>query len=242
VSCLAIGSGRPRITSARAPSLQAEKGHETPRNGAVAIELQFWIELRAAALETPTENVHARSRILSDGSTERMIAPSVEIRKATPADLKTALAVLEDAAVWASSTGHRAWDVGVFAWPRGRGVVRIRQWIDDGTLYLISADGIAAGAFALWDRDDMFWPNAADDGLYLHQFAVCRHARGVGRQAIRWMTDECRRRDRQFLRLDCMAENEGIRRYYEAEGFVLTDETIGYGIPLSLYEMRIADT
>jgi hypothetical protein len=36
-----------------------------------------------------------------------------------------------------------------------------------------------------------------------------------------------------------MAENEGIRRYYEREGFVHCEETTGYGIPLSLYEMPV---
>jgi GNAT superfamily N-acetyltransferase len=168
-----------------------------------------------------------------------MIVQGVDIRKATMADLTTALAVLDDAASWAASTGRRAWDVGVFAWPDGRGVARIRQWIDDGTLYVIWVDDTAVGTFSLWDRDDMFWPGAADDSLYLHQFGVRRHAGGIGHQAIRWMIEECRRRDRLYLRLDCISENEGIRRYYEAEGFVHSAETMGYGIPLSLYEMRI---
>jgi RimJ/RimL family protein N-acetyltransferase len=67
----------------------------------------------------------------------------------------------------------------------------------------------------------------------------CVQAAGIGSYAIRWVIDEAGLWQRRYLRLDCLADNPRIRRYYESAGFTLCGETVVAGTRLSLYEMRL---
>jgi ribosomal protein S18 acetylase RimI-like enzyme len=70
---------------------------------------------------------------------------------------------------------------------------------------------------------------------------VRRAAAGTGRHAVTWCLREARRRGREYVRLDCLAENPGIRRYYERFGFTAVDETVLDGTRYSLYEVPVAN-
>jgi hypothetical protein len=52
--------------------------------------------------------------------------------------------------------------------------------------------------------------------------------------------DEARRRERSLVRLDCLRDNPGIRRYYERFGFVAVDEKVINGTAYALYELPLA--
>jgi len=119
---------------------------------------------------------------------------------------------------------------------------RLRQDAESGCLYLVWLGDEPAATFSLPSVDTRFWPDAGDDALYLHRFGVRYHGGGIGRSAVGWMVNEARRRGRPYLRLDCLADNPDIRRYYEARGFVERGETTIDGIRFSLYEMEVAAT
>jgi len=156
------------------------------------------------------------------------------IRLATVAEAELAARILEETAQWCESRGVRAWSQGEFSNPSGRGRRQLGADQAGGSLYLVWLDGIAVGTFSLLMRDQRFWPMAPDDALYLHRFGVRLHAWGIGRAAIRWMSAEARRRSRGYLRLDCLAENAAICRYYERAGFVSRGEMVIEGIRFAL--------
>lgn len=116
---------------------------------------------------------------------------------------------------------------------------RLRKDLEIKSLYLVWAGDRPVATFSLLGSDTLYWPAAADDALYLHRFAVRRDAAGAGRHAVEWAVGEARRRGREYIRLDCLAENPGIRRYYERFGFAAVDETVIDGVRFSLYEMRV---
>jgi GNAT superfamily N-acetyltransferase len=91
----------------------------------------------------------------------------------------------------------------------------------------------------LLEVDPIFWPDAGTDALYVHRFAVRRSAAGAGRTAVLWCIDEARRRGRSFVRLDCLEDNPGIRRYYESFGFVAVGTKMINGIGYALYEIPV---
>ena len=122
-----------------------------------------------------------------------------------------------------------------------RGIARLRGDLEVSGLFLAWIGDTAVVTFSLLEQDVMYWPDAADDALYLHRFARRRNAAGTGRRAIDWMVAETRRRGREYLRLDCVAENPGICRYYESTGFITVGETVhADGTRLRLCEMRVA--
>jgi hypothetical protein len=56
---------------------------------------------------------------------------------------------------------------------------------------------------------------------------------------VEWSIAEARRRGRAYVRLDCVADNPGIRRYYESFGFAAVDEMIVNGTLYRLYEVPV---
>lgn len=149
-------------------------------------------------------------------------------------------AIIEEAAAWGSSEGFPNWIPGSFDGPKSRGVSHLLGDIAAGGLYLVRRGDTAVGTISLLENDPIFWPEAGNNALYIHRFAVRRSAAGAGRTAVLWCFDEARRRGRSLVRLDCLQDNPGIRRYYERFGFVAVDEKVINDVGYSLYEVRVA--
>ena len=79
------------------------------------------------------------------------------------------------------------------------------------------------------------------DAGYLYSLAVHPRARGqaIGTVLLGWAEAHVRRRDRAYLRLDCMASNERLRRYYETHGFCFSGEVSAGGFSGALYEKQL---
>jgi hypothetical protein len=161
------------------------------------------------------------------------------VRPATADQVEISASILEEAAGRVSSDGYPSWTPGIFTGPAARGMLRLRTDLASRSLFLVWIGDAAVATFTLLERDRVYWPDAGDEALYLHRFAVRRIAAGIGRRAIDWMVAETMRRRRAYLRLDCLAENPGIRRYYESAGFVAVGEIELDGTKLALYEMRV---
>jgi ribosomal protein S18 acetylase RimI-like enzyme len=162
-----------------------------------------------------------------------------EICVAPAHDVATSAEILEAASSWGALSGHPSWAPGSFAGLESTGVSRLRNDLERHSLYLLWLDNAAVATFSLLESDALFWPYAGDEALYLHRFAVLRSAAGCGGHAIAWSVEETRRRGRDYLRLDCLAENQGIRRYYERHGFARVDERVIDDVRFSLYELRV---
>jgi GNAT superfamily N-acetyltransferase len=168
--------------------------------------------------------------------------PDPVIRAATADEVHISASILDAAAAWAKSQGRASWPPGWFVEPDGEGIARLRHDIESNSLFIVWIGDEPAATFALPTIDTRFWPGAADDALYLHRFGVRRHGADIGRRAVEWMVAEARRRGRPYLRLDCLADNPDIRRYYEACGFLERGETTIDGTRFSLYELPVAGT
>jgi GNAT superfamily N-acetyltransferase len=163
-----------------------------------------------------------------------------EFHVARAATSQISATIIEEVAAWGASEGFPSWTAGSFTGPDSIGVSRLLGDIATGSLYLLWRGADAVATFSLLERDSLFWPDAGDEALYLHRFAVRRTAAGAGRHAVEWCLHEARRRGRLFVRLDCLAENPGIRRYYERFGFTAINERVVNGIRYSLCEVAVA--
>jgi len=166
---------------------------------------------------------------------------AIRIRPAAHAEIEQAADVLEDAIGWAAERGFESWTPGSFRDPGAWGKGRLREAFDAGGLFLIERSGAIVGTLSLLPDDELFWPGAAPNGLYLHRFAIRRgtSGTGVGDAALAWCEEETRRRRRRFLRLDCLAANPGIRRYYERAGFEHRGDRVVNGMEFGLYEKDV---
>jgi GNAT superfamily N-acetyltransferase len=164
-----------------------------------------------------------------------------ELRVAGSNEPEPSASIIEEVAAWGEAEGMPSWSPGSFTGPDSVGVSRLRGDIAHRGLYLIWQGARAIGTFSLLESDPIYWPDGGDAAMYLHRFAVSRAAAGAGagRFAVAWCLGETRRRGRSHVRLDCLADNPGILRYYERLGFTAVDEVVITGTRYSLYEIPV---
>jgi GNAT superfamily N-acetyltransferase len=158
----------------------------------------------------------------------------------SPSDEGTVLHIMRDAAQWLEREGIPQWK-GMLT-PKGPDLVQ--QRVKAGVAYLAFLHGRAVGTVAiLWD-DAFSWAEKGTDGSagYIHGLAVLREyaGKGIGREILRWAVGEIKAR-KPFVRLDCMAENPDLCRYYEEEGFIAQGQRVlSTGFKVRLYEKKSA--
>jgi GNAT superfamily N-acetyltransferase len=126
--------------------------------------------------------------------------------------------MLVGAAEWIASRGIAQWG----HYLDGSGRADLAQAIESGEVYLFLRDGVPVGTISLglapspWDRVVWGAAVAADEAAYVHRLAVARPyaGTGVGEAMLDWAEGEAKARGRRFLRLDCVANNESLNRYY----------------------------
>jgi GNAT superfamily N-acetyltransferase len=161
--------------------------------------------------------IDAESSVGRRGSRAASDTGAVDVRVAKPGDLDVVLAVLDDAAGWLRRRG-------IDQWPARFAPERLAPAIEAGEIHLGVEDGQPVGTFSLLWADPVIWgdcPDGADAG-YVHQLAVPRAAagRGIGDRLLAAADALVAARGRRWLRLDCVAHNRGLRRYYAERGFM----------------------
>jgi GNAT superfamily N-acetyltransferase len=138
----------------------------------------------------------------------------LDVRRAEPADVGEIVAMLSEAARWLLSRGIRQWPD---PFPRDR----VERLVCRGDVYLARLDGEPVATLALQWADPLFWRERPDDAGFVHALAVRRShgGLGLGSRLLDWAEAEVGACGREFLRLDCLTENDALRRYYEGQGF-----------------------
>lgn len=163
---------------------------------------------------------------------------TIEIAKAGADGLATAMLILGQAAARLQARGIQQW-----TYPPPPGLARLlAQEIRAGHLYLVQLESTPrpVGVFRLrWE--DAYWTTAAGEAGYLHSFALANDAcgYGIGEQILGAIGDYLRDRQCPYLRLDCIAANGRLRRYYEEQGFLYRGQVVDGDYTLALYELTL---
>jgi len=141
----------------------------------------------------------------------------MRIIAAQPADLGPYIDLLEEIAEWLNRRGFGQLPVGTYR--------RLTDYfsvsIASGEVYLALIENDVVGSLRLLSEDRIVWPEADDDALYLHNLVIRRSwsGRSLGDQLLLWAERRAAIARRDFLRLDCFANNPVLRKYYENRGF-----------------------
>lgn len=147
----------------------------------------------------------------------------LEFKVATRADLAEVVAVLNDASAWLRSRG-------IQQWPRRFPPEFVSPAVEAGQTWLIRVDGRTAGTVTIDDADPA-WADLPAKALIVHRLAVRRGFSGLGQQILTWAVSRARDLSYEFLRLDCVAHNPDLIRYYETRGFTRRGEVLVGGAP-----------
>ncbi|MFC5405925.1 GNAT family N-acetyltransferase [Cohnella soli] len=163
--------------------------------------------------------------------------------KAGPEHTQDVMQLLVSTAEWLLSRGSSQWN----ALLRGEDSHNTPEAINRGEVYLFKEDNRTAGMVMLldspnaWDLD--MWGDRTNDGAatYVHRLTVNRKfaGKGVGNRMMQWVEQNTPNLDRTVIRLDCLASNEVLNRFYANLGYELVGQaTNEYGL-FSKYEKSL---
>lgn len=93
-----------------------------------------------------------------------------------------------------------------------------------GLFHVASDGGQLAGVMKFELEDAHFWPEVPPGtSAFVHKLAVRRAwaKKGVSTELLSYARTRVRQVGRAHLRLDCVADRQGLRKLYEGFGFVL---------------------
>ena len=143
-------------------------------------------------------------------------------------------ALLDEATLWVGERGYEQWPL---PFPHDE----IAAAIERGEVYVAEMDGDAVATVTLLWADPQYWPDAQPDAAYVHKLAVSRACAGqrIGQEIVEWADRTAASAGRDFLRLDCLRDNPGIRAYYERLGFEHHGDLVVNGRDMSIYERHV---
>jgi predicted N-acetyltransferase YhbS len=160
----------------------------------------------------------------------------VNVRKADLDDTELVAGLLDEASRWVGERGFEQWPL---PFPR----TQIAEAIARGEVFVAEHEGEPVATVTILTEDPRYWGARPPDALYVHKLAVARaHAgRGFGSKVIRWAEGRAASLGRQFLRLDCLGDSEGIRDYYERLGFEHRGDLVRGKRNMCIYERRVRE-
>jgi ribosomal protein S18 acetylase RimI-like enzyme len=142
------------------------------------------------------------------------------VRRASIADLDAVHTIIQESARWLLSRGIRQWE----SYLSSAAADQIRRRIETADTYLVfNHPGDPIATCVIQWNDAEIWSEQGNDGLagYVHGLAVRRSSAGnnLGHALLTLAAQIVAQKPRPFLRLDCMATNERLCRYYRDAGF-----------------------
>lgn len=168
----------------------------------------------------------------------------LRIVSARSGDLGRYIDLLEEVADWLFSRGITQWKLGNFRLSTDFYAASIE--LEEVQLAFIGDELV--GTLRLLLREPIVWPDVADDdGVYVYNLAVRRRwaDQHLGRRMLTWAEERATALGRQYVRLDCLADNDVLRRYYDQAGFVERGEIEAHfpdpvgTLQLRRYEKRV---
>jgi ribosomal protein S18 acetylase RimI-like enzyme len=168
-----------------------------------------------------------------------MGVPAIRMCQARPEQLASVMELLTEISAWLAEQGIAQWPS-----PPGPEVDRLMEReIAAGEVYLakIETGDSFVGLLRFEWHDPHLWPADPDGGGYVHSLGVRPdyHGKGLGAAMLRWAAEHARARGRRYLRLDCVASNRSLRRFYEELGFRFRGVASHGGYTGALFELDL---
>ena len=142
----------------------------------------------------------------------------MNIQPALLSDAPIIASVLQEAAQWLVRDGRALWSAGEISHER------VLHETSAG-LFHVARDGEhLAGVMKIELEDAHFWPEVLPGtSAFVHKLAVRRAwaKKGVSTGLLSYARSRARQLGRPHLRLDCVADRQGLRNLYEGFGFAL---------------------
>jgi ribosomal protein S18 acetylase RimI-like enzyme len=146
-------------------------------------------------------------------------AGRLTVVRAAIEDYDAVMAILREAADWLGARGIQQW----YHWYMDAGEQILRERLEHHEVFLFQRGNAPVGTLTIQWTDPDVCGERGIDGLagYVHGMAVARSAGGmrIGERMLEWAVNKITVRGLPFARLDAMASNAKLCRYYEKRSF-----------------------
>lgn len=147
----------------------------------------------------------------------------VVLHQAEITDLALIEEMLYETASWLKSIGSKQWN-GVL---EGKDNHNTQQAIERGEVFYCTIDKEPVGMFILWSKqsewDSQLWGiDDSTDYFYLHRLNIARKfsGQGIANKILTEISTYSQEKEKNGVRLDCIASNEVLNQLYQSANFV----------------------
>ena len=161
----------------------------------------------------------------------------MNIQAARLSDAPTIASVLQEAAQWLASDRKALWSAAEIS-PE-----RVLRDTSAGLFHVAREGEQLAGVMKVELEDAYFWPEVLPGtSVFVHKLAVRRAwaKRGVSTELLSYARSRAQQLGRSYLRLDCVADRQGLRNLYEGFGFSLHSVVRRGAYSFARYELPTA--
>ncbi|QUG41952.1 GNAT family N-acetyltransferase [Psychrobacillus sp. INOP01] len=152
-----------------------------------------------------------------------------KIKIATKDDSSVIIKMLKQIAQWMKDSEINQWKFLL----DGGDDEEIEQAISNQETYIVLKDKDIVATFTLlskqseWDRD-IWGSDISSKSLYLHRLAIVPTymKKGIGKSILTWIQDNVS--DKEYLKLDCVADNIKLNNFYMNNNFELVGLADGH--------------
>lgn len=144
--------------------------------------------------------------------------PKLQFRLVQPSEVDQYIDFLEGITDWLVESGIQQWIPGNF-W---RSKAYYAESVANAEVWMAMHGAKPVGTIRILSSEPTVWPDIErEDGVYVYNLAVGRDAAGsgVGKRLLEHADNQGMVAQRKYVRLDCMADNEFLKRYYANAGF-----------------------
>lgn len=161
------------------------------------------------------------------------------IAPATIYELPLIMEILDEAAQWMLARGIRQWS----SPPPSELWTFMAGEIAKNDVYLarIAADQTPIATWRFGWSDQALWQDQSNTAGYLYTLATHPRVHGhrIGATLLKWAATYIKQQQRTYFRLDCMADNLILQRYYQAQGFRFCGNASSDTHDAALFEMAL---
>lgn len=138
-------------------------------------------------------------------------------RRADEQEIDAIFALYEKRVGWMDQQGIRQWNATGYLTEYPKSYYRKQQVL--GNLYVLAGPSGIEGAVVLLSEDGRWPDRAASPAFYVHNLVANIEARGAGKHLLSEIEKTAVLHEKQFVRLDCAADNLFLNGYYESLGY-----------------------
>ena len=151
-------------------------------------------------------------------------------------DLDAIHKLIYDRCLWFSEKGLKGWNIEFY--PKLYNQDYFKEQMKINKLFVLRTNDKICGVMLIKKEDKDYWKDNKSS-YYIHHLATDINLKGIGKILINYAIEQCKRNNKEYLRLDCDKTSKFLNKYYKEIGFSNVGSGIFWDYNYNLWEMKI---